>query len=38
MTRLYFNRRGEFPWSTDNGPGTPEVPGALKTITPDATR
>jgi hypothetical protein len=24
MTRLYFNRRGELPWSTDNGPGTPE--------------
>lgn len=24
MTRLYFNRRGELPWSTDNGPGTTE--------------
>lgn len=24
MTHLYFNRRGELPWSTDNGAGTPE--------------
>lgn len=24
MTRLYFNRRGELPWRTDTGPGTPE--------------
>ena len=24
MTRLFFNIRGKLPWSTDNGPGTPE--------------
>jgi hypothetical protein len=24
LTRLYFNRRGKLPWSTDNGPGTAE--------------
>lgn len=22
--RIYFNRRGVFPWSVDTGPGTPE--------------
>jgi hypothetical protein len=24
VIRLYFNKRGELPWSTDNGPGTVE--------------
>lgn len=23
--RVYFNRRGEFPWSVDKGPGTTEL-------------
>jgi len=24
LVRLYFNKRGGRPWSTDRGPGTPE--------------
>lgn len=24
MVRLYFNKRGERPWSLDSGPGTTE--------------
>jgi hypothetical protein len=24
MIRLYFNKRGELPWSVDTGPGTKE--------------
>lgn len=24
MIRLYFNKRGDLPWSIDTGPGSPE--------------
>ena len=33
LIRLYFNRRGELPWSIDTGPGTEEIQtGAVVTL------